>query len=451
MKTKVCAAICFLFVLRFTSHAQTDTVSKYSARYYISLNAGLATPSGAFGSNSYPSFGDPGNGFAGNIYGFVAKQNYVTGFAAMINYYFNPATLSDQSFGNPITKTGYYAEVAPMLGLCWDIPVRKWFLDFRCMLGPGFSIISSASYSNYYGSNTYFDPIWSCSISGDLGIGFRYPLGKNLSLSFFADDFWTGANYRSYENDINIYADIALSNFTLGITYNVGEYVHPAPYVPSFVDSLQMDSVPKDTMKEPNPKAYLYLMGGVNNPGPKFRAGNSSVVDGADDGNSYCFSANIPIKHSNKGIAFMVGGGYNSFSTEDFGRQGDAAGNILIANFTTPSNFTETYGMLGAYITIPANNVLSFDFKALMGGLYYTTPGYSYSAYQTNPALQYSPPLYTKNMASYSSVTLVFDIAASMKFNFLKRFYLALNLDIINTPFDVIAINNETIGLGVRL
>ncbi|HXB11420.1 MAG TPA: hypothetical protein VNZ45_05500, partial [Bacteroidia bacterium] len=325
MKIKILGTTGLLYVLRLTALAQTDTNSKPLLRECVSINSGIAIPGTVIPSTN-PGLGRANEGFSANAYGFIAKRKSLIGFAAFISENINPTVLTNENFGNPTTQIATVSELGIDLGLCIDIPFSRFSLNVRAMLGPAFSTWPSLSYINYFGSGVNFNPGMSCAISFDAGISLRYALSKKMSLSFVSDFFSTyprytaSGNYQGEEIDANL----VLNNYTIGVAYTIGEYAPPAPYVPSFVDSLQMDSIPQDTAKKTYPKAYVYLNGGIGDPGYKFRWFNSAGIGGAIIGNTYSASINIPINHSKMGISLLAGGGFNGFSTQAFnGWEGD--------------------------------------------------------------------------------------------------------------------------------
>jgi len=448
MKLKLLLASGLFIFSLCVVNAQKDTVEDSRLRFILSVSSGASSSLSANVSNA----GGMANGESFNVFGFLGKHSSFFGWGSIIGVNLNGLSVPPNYYPGfyfyPIEGLGQFMEIYTGVGPCLDIHIKKFILDIRALFGPAIDESPGLSLKFYTGATGVQDRGFTFAAPFNFGIGLRYQVTSRISVGlcnyfFYSSPTYDNSNYYLQE------AHISLINCTAGLSCNFGGYNSPAPYFPSFLDSLQMDSIPKDSNKYRS-KAYVSINYGDGTPGGSFHRVNSNGEGGALDGPTWSITAGIPIGHSHYGIAGMFEYEINSFNqplfeTIIYQQRGLNINSYLL----NPSKYTETDELIGINATIPEGRV-SFDARLMGGEVEVTTPALTYSSYYTSYTSQSPIQPFTGNVASRSLGIAVVDIGITMRIQLYKKICATVNEDILNTPTDMISVLNSTVGIGYQ-
>lgn len=209
-------------------------------------------------------------------------------------------------------------------------------------------------------------------------------------------------------------------------TVNAQYYYGPPPGPPPPAPAPRHERAQDEDIASPT--GFFGLSIGLASPVGAFASNTGRSYGGyALPGGNIDISLNIPVNHSNMGVALMYGYYANDFdlnsyvNTQQMSDQGKSYGPL------TGGTYTENFIMAGFYATYPVNR-LSFDFKLMGGFAFCGLPEVDYGA-NYNPTGNY----YDYEWDNYASrgVSFAFSLGADLRYRF-RRSSLLLGVDYIS-------------------
>jgi hypothetical protein len=176
-----------------------------------------------------------------------------------------------------------------------------------------------------------------------------------------------------------------------------------------------------------SPTGYFGVSIGLANPVSGFADNLGKGYGGyALPGDNIDISLNIPVNHSNMGVAIMYGYYANDFDLNSYVNTLQIADQSKSYAGITSGTYAENFIMVGGFITYPINR-LSFDFKLMGGFAFCALPEVDYGA-NYNPATG----LYDYEWDNYASrsTSFAFSFGADLRYRF-RRSSLLLGVDYI--------------------
>jgi len=204
----------------------------------------------------------------------------------------------------------------------------------------------------------------------------------------------------------------------------------------------QRNAEPEKPILTDIPTGYISLNGGLgiplgnfaNPPFPKYGNYGGNALPGG----SFNISADLPLNHTNIGVALMLSsysnqvntGGYtSSFSASDSGQANSGIG----TNFYSGQSdyYSTTTLMAGLFYTYPVGRI-SFDLRGMIGIAFCSLPDINFFAtYQGNQSD-------TWEISGSNSTGFAYDLGAGIRYGLRRNSCIMLNIDYmgVNTSYN---------------